>query len=154
MKRHRIHIISFVVAALVFALSPAVVFAMVDDAHSLAMEVATPYVEKGFRVRSDYWNGEVKPGEKKAVRHQMFKGNEYCFWLGVDADDIILKIAIYDSKGNPVKVEVVDGNNATAVRVLPPKTGTYIIVFTIELKDKKSPAAKEPVPWALAYGYR
>lgn len=128
--------------------------AVVDDAHSFAMEAATPFVEKGFRVRADYWNGELKLGERKAVKHQLFKGNEYCFWLATDRDDVELKIAIYDAKGNPVKTEIVDSSNAVSARVLPPNTGTYLIVFALVAKDPDAPAADEPAGWALAYGYR
>ena len=127
--------------------------AIVDDAHSFAMEAALPFVEKGFKVRSDYWNGELKPGKRKAVKHQLFKGNEYCFWLGADADGVAFKIGVYDMEGNPVKAEVVKGNHATSLRVLPPSTGSYVVVFSLEAAEGEK-LADEPISWALAYGYR
>ena len=56
--------------------------ASVDDAQSFALQAAEPYVKEGFQVREDYWGGDLAAGEKKAVRQQLFKGNEYWFWLG------------------------------------------------------------------------
>ncbi len=48
--------------------------ATVDEAHDYAMEAATPFVNQGFTVREDYWNGEVESGQQLAIRHQLFKG--------------------------------------------------------------------------------
>jgi hypothetical protein len=70
---------SSLLAALV-VLHP-MVFASVDDAQSFALQAAEPYVKEGFQVREDYWGGDLGSGEKKAVRQQLFKGNEYRFWL-------------------------------------------------------------------------
>ena len=138
---------------MVLAGLPGGALAMVDDAHSFAMEAALPFVEKGFKVRSDYWNGELKPGVRKAIKHQLFKGNEYCFWLGADADGIGFKIGVYDMEGNAVKAEVVKSNHSTSLRVLPPSTGSYVVVFLLEVVEGAK-VADEPISWALAYGYR
>ena len=56
------------------------VYAFVNEAISIALEAATPYVEQGFEVREDNWSGEVEPGKPLLVRHQLFRGNEYWFW--------------------------------------------------------------------------
>jgi len=56
-----------------------VILASVDDAQSFALQAAEPYVKQGFQVREDYWGGDLGSGEKKAVRQQLFKGNEYWF---------------------------------------------------------------------------
>ncbi len=61
--------------------------ASVDDAQSFALQAAEPYVKEGFQVREDYWGGDLAAGEKKAVRQQLFKGNEYWFWLGTEIED-------------------------------------------------------------------
>ena len=134
-------------AAFSAALTP-LASAFVDDAHSVALELATPYVAKGFAVRQDYWKGETKSGESKQVKAQLFKGNEYWFWLGCDAEECELELKVLDLKGTAVAVETKKGRNAVGVRVLPPKTGSYTFVFTIKITggDKAS--------WALAYGYR
>lgn len=122
--------------------------ATVDDAHSFAMEAAAPFVEQGFIVREDYWHGEVKSGQPLMVQHQMFKGNEYAFWLGTSNEGCTLEVKIIDDKGNEIQMDPKPDKNFIAVRVNPPKTGTYKVVFTVKSKSEKS------VFWALAYGYR
>jgi hypothetical protein len=135
-------------AACVVAMGLPLVHATVDEAHDYAMTAATPFVEQGFTVREDYWNGEVENGQKLAVRHQLFKGNEYAFWLGTAVDDAELELAVYDVKGQPVHMELKSAKNYCSVRVNPPKTGTYTVVFSVKSKKDKG------VTWALAYGYR
>lgn len=136
-------------AAMVIAatlLSPSLM-ATVDDAHSFAMEAAIPYVEVGFIVREDYWHGEVKSGQQLMVRHQLFKGNEYAFWLGTANDDCKLDLKVYDDKGQAIELDRKSDQMFMSVRVNPPKTGTYTVVFSVKSKSEKS------VFWALAYGY-
>ena len=135
-------------AACVLLLGATCVFATVDESHDFAMEAATPFVEQGFIVREDYWNGEVKSGQKLMITHQLFKGNEYAFWLGTSQEGVTLDMKVYDEKNQPVQISAKADKFFMSVRVNPPKTGTYKIVF--ELKSK----ASSGVLWALAYGYR
>ena len=74
------------------------IFASVDDAQSFALQAAEPYVKQGFQVREDYWGGDWAL-EKKAVRQQLFKGNEYWFWLGTEVDKAKVSVHVYDSDG-------------------------------------------------------
>jgi hypothetical protein len=133
-------------AALLGAAVPA--RATVDDAHSAAMDAATPFVEQGFIVREDYWNGEVKSGQKLMIRHQMFKGNEYAFWLGTSQDNIAFELQVYDEAGKPITIDQKSHEMFATARVNPKNTGTYTIVFSLTSPKEKS------VYWALAYGYR
>lgn len=122
--------------------------ATIDDAHSFAMEAAVPFVEQGFIVREDYWNGEIKSGQKLMVRHQMFKGNEYAFWLGTAGEDATFELKVLDETGKEIELDFKSKGLYATVRVNPPKTGTYSVVFSVTSKKEKS------VYWALAYGYR
>lgn len=126
----------------------ALVHATVDEAHDYTMQAAAPFVDQGFIVREDYWNGEVKSGQKLAITHQLFKGNEYAFWLGTSQEDVTLDMKVFDDKNQPVQIKSTADKFFMSVRVNPPKTGTYKIVF--ELTSKKDPG----LLWALAYGYR
>ncbi len=122
-------------------------YATVDDAHAFAMEAAAPFVEKGFIVREDYWNGEVKSGQQLMIRHQLFKGNEYAFWLGTSQENINFELKVLDEKNKEIELDRKASPMFCSIRVNPPKTGTYSIVFS--LKSKSEPG----VFWALAYGY-
>ncbi len=140
----------FLLVGLIFCVSGKSLLATVDDAHSFAMEAAAPYVEQGFIVREDYYNGEVKSGQKLMVRHQLFKGNEYAFWLGSSNDKTKMEIQVFDDKGKAIQIAPTMGvgDNFTSIRVNPPKTGTYTVVFSVTSKSEVG------VFWALAYGYR
>lgn len=134
-------------ATLLFGVLPAAT-ASVDDSQSAALEAAVPAVKDGFKIRQEYWKGSLKSGEQKIVRQQLFKGNEYWFFLGTDAEKAALKVDIYDRKGTKINVETKLAENAAAVRVLAPATGTYLVVFSLTTKDT------DAIPWALVYGYR
>ena len=121
--------------------------AEVEDARSFSMEAAVPHLKDGFSMRSESWSGGLKPGKRKAIRHQLFRGNEYWFWLGVSEPSTRITLKVYDRKGRPVHVETVRGEYWVAVRVLAPKTGTYVIVVG-------SPDDGVESNWSLAYGYR
>ena len=74
----------FLLLLALLALQVAASRASVDDAHSFALQSAEPYVRQGYQVREDYWGGDLGVGEKKAVRQQLFKGNDYWFWYGLE----------------------------------------------------------------------
>src|SRR5258708_16117645 len=82
---------------------PSAICASVDPttvyARAFALLAAEPYVEQGFHLREDYWAGDLASGERKAVRQQLFKGNEYWFWLGTEVDHAKVSVHIYNSDG-------------------------------------------------------
>jgi hypothetical protein len=143
-------LIAIVLLALVATVTP--VSATIDDALSLALEAANPYVKEGFTVREDYWGGDLPVKTTKAIVHQLFKGNEYWFWMATDVKDAKISVHIYDSDGNLAEVESkavpVNGGKAHASRVVPKKTGSYYLIVEVE----KSP--EERTTWSLAYGFR
>jgi hypothetical protein len=100
-------------------------------------------------VREDYWAGDLASGERKAVRQQLFKGNEYWFWLGTEVDHAKVSVHIYNSDGE--LAEQPDSwakGHLAAAHIIPKTTGTYFIIVSVE----ESPAAR--THWALAYGFR
>src|SRR2546430_14751538 len=124
-------------------------FASVDDAQSFALQAAEPYVKQGFQVREDYWGGDLASGEKKAVRQQLFKGNEYWFWLGTEADRAKVSVHIYDSDGKLAEEpDSWEKGHFAAAHIIPKTTGSYFIIVSVE----ESP--EERTHWALVYGFR
>ena len=135
-------------AAVMAAVAP-VAFASVDDAQSFALQAAEPYVKEGFQVREDFWGGDLGAGEKKAVRQQLFKGNEYWFWMGTDTEKASISVHVYDAEGKLVEQpDSWQKGQFAAARVTPAATGTYYIIVSIE----QSP--EERTHWALVYGFR
>jgi len=142
----------FLLAAIV-VLPPAIFASGVDPttvyARAWAVLAAEPYVEQGFQVREDYWVGDLASGKRKAIRQQLFKGNEYWFWLGTEVDHAKVSVHIYNSDGK--LAEQPDSwakEHMAAAHIIPKTTGTYFIIVSVE----ESPAAR--TNWALAYGFR
>src|SRR6266508_2434411 len=132
---------------------PPAIFAQVDPttvyARAWAVLAAEPYVKKGFHVRDDYWPGELASGERKAVRLQLFKGNEYWFWLGTEVDRAKVSVHIYDSDGKLAEEpDRWEKGHFAAARVIPKTTGSYFVIVSVE----ESP--EERTHWALVYGFR
>ena len=123
-------------------------WATIDDALSFALEAADPYVKEGFTVREDYWGGDLAVKQQKAIVHQLFKGNEYWFWMGSDTKNAKISVHVYDSDGNLAEAEAWTKPHFAAARVVPKKTGSYYLIVEIE----KSP--EERTYWSLAYGFR
>ena len=106
-------------------------------------------LDPSIEVSEDYWGGDLAAGDKKAVRQQLFKGNEYWFWLGTEVEAAKVSVHVYDSDGK--LVEQPDGwqkGHFAAAHVIPKSTGSYFIIVEIE----QSP--EERTHWALVYGFR
>lgn len=135
-----------ILSVLVLALGT--LHASVDDALSYALEAAQPYVKEGFTVREDYWGGDMAVKQAKAITHQLFKGNEYWFWIGTDEKSAKVAVHIYDSDGNLCEVEFKQKGQMSMARVIPKRTGTYYLIVEIEK------SSKERTHWGMAYGFR
>lgn len=125
------------------------VFGIIDEARSVALEAAAPYVERGFEMREDHWGGTLRSGESKVVQHQLFRGNEYWFWAGTSVVESDAEVLIFDSAGSSVALETFSADGKAGARVLPAKTGSYLIQVTVTSKG----GIGKP-DWALIYGYR
>jgi len=122
--------------------------ASVDDALSFALEAASPYLKEGFTVREDQSGGDLAVGERRAVRYQLFKGNEYWFWAAVDVTKAKFHLRVVDGEGNALEAERWERGRMAGVRVVPPTTGSYFVVF--EILD----SPEERTGWAVVYGFR
>ena len=146
MKRTISLFLAFAVVALLFRPVPA--RATIDDALTFSLEAADPYVKEGYTVREDYWGGDLPVKQSKAIVHQLFKGNDYWFWMGTDKDNAKITVHVYDSDGRLAEVEAWSKPHKAAARVTPKKTGTYYLIVEIE----KSP--EERTYWSLSYGFK
>ena len=122
--------------------------ATVNEAISMAMDAAFPYVKEGFKVREDNWKGDTKSEVPLLVKHQLFRGNEYWFWAGSSFPGAKVTVGVFDDMGNSISLETFSKDGKAGARVLPKKTGTYFIRVTVKSKDYKK------LDWGLIYGYR
>lgn len=122
--------------------------ATVDDALSFAYECATQYIRRGFTFREDAWGGDLGLGDKKAVRAQLFAGNEYWFIIATDERRALVTVHIYNAEGKLVSTDSWSRGRCSGAFVAPTKTGAYWAIVTVE----QSPL--ERTNWALVYGYR
>ncbi len=123
--------------------------ASVDDAHSFALQSAETYVKEGYQVREDYWGGDLGVGEKKAVRQQLFKGNDYWFWMGTEVEQAKVSVHIYDADGKLCEQpDSWQKGHFAAAHLVPKSTGSYFVIVAVE----SSP--EERTHWALVYGFR
>lgn len=120
----------------------------IDDALSYALEAADPYLKEGFTIREDYWGGDLPVKSTKTIVHQLFKGNEYWFWVGVAAKNAVISVDVYDSEGNLTEAEAWTQPHFAAARVAPRKTGSHYLIVSVEKSDQ------ERTTWAMAYGFR
>ena len=120
----------------------------IEDALSFALEAAEPYVKEGFTVREDYWGGDLPVKAPKAIVHQLFRGNEYWFWVGTGVKEAKISVHIYDSEGNLAELEAWAKPHRAAARVVPKKTSSYYLIVEVEKSDRAR------TPWAMSYGFR
>lgn len=133
-------------AAALLAASPALAY--VDDALSFAYEAADPYAKQGWVIREDAWGGDLGVGDKKAVTAQLFRGNNYIFFLGTDVTGASLRVNIYDSAGNLAESKSWQRGRFAYAEIKPRATGTYYAVVEV----LSSP--EERTGWALVYGFK
>jgi hypothetical protein len=136
------------VAALTLLSGSAPARGTIDDALSFALEAAQPAVKEGFTVREEYWGGDLPSGQPKPIAHQLFKGNEYWFWMGTDSKGAKISVHIYDSAGKLAEDEFWQKGQKAAARIKPKRTGTYYLLVEVEK------STDERTVWSLAYGFR
>jgi len=128
--------------------------AAIESALSYALEAAQPYVSQGFTVREDYWGGTLDAGNPKTIVQQLFRGNEYWFWLGGDVRNSSPDVHIYDSTGNLAEAEHWKKPQMAAARIVPTKSGSYYVTVDVAKPRGRQTSLNLPLRWALAYGFR
>lgn len=125
--------------------------AMTDDARSYAIEAALPWLDlkdNPFSLRETWWSQDSKTKDPKIIKHQLFSRNEYWFWVACENPDARISIHVYDDKGQLVDAEAFEKDHTAGVRVVPKKTGTYLIRVVVESSPDKSNH------WSVVYGFR
>ena len=130
------------------SLLPVNALAVVDDAHSYALEAAESWVAKGVELRYDYARGTVISGTTKRVSCQVFKGNRYWFFLGGSEDGAKMGITVSGPDGKPLTGKSTKGNNSATFYFTAPRT----MLVSIDITG--SVGAGVEFNWALVYGFQ
>ena len=112
-----------------------------DSARALAKQ----YEKDGFEFRADSWQKSLRPDMGKAIRMQLFKGNDYRFCIAVPFNaGVHLAATVLDFDGKPAgKADVTAQGWGVILSFKPKKTGTYVVAIrqTEEGKPHEVPCA-------------
>ncbi|WP_009964374.1 hypothetical protein [Verrucomicrobium spinosum] len=103
-----------------------------DDSEAAIIKLAEQQEKLGFDFRADIWQRELKPDLGKAVRIQLFKGNEYRVCVAVPPKSgVQIAAHVLDAEGKPVesKVEASEGGWGVTLHVTPKRTGVFMVAI-------------------------
>lgn len=105
----------------------------------------------GYSFRAEAWVGDLGKGVGKAVKMQLFKGNEYCIGVAVPKKSgIYVTGAVLDFQGQPVgEIQPVLDGWGFLLFFKPKKTGVYVVTIRVDEKGKMKDTA-----CAIVTGYK
>ena len=111
-----------------------------------------PDAKLGYVLRQEAWNGSLPTGDNTPIRQQLFKNNDYRFYVWSKVHGAKVSVHVYDQDGNLVDGhtwELAVGSTSFAgVDLKPDSTGSYFLIVKIEQSPAKSTA------WQMAYAYK
>jgi hypothetical protein len=116
------------------------------QARRAALDLAGAWTNDGFKLRDGYFTGDVKVGEAKFIRVNLYAGNQYWFTLAGTPKAKKMAIHIFDEGGKPVTFEPYEDVSRAAAGFSPTASGPYLI--------KVEELEGEPSAFALVYSYR
>lgn len=121
------------------------------EAEEAAKKLAAIFEKEGFEFRADAWNKSLSPEMGKAVKMQLFKGNDYRFCVAVPPDSgVHVGGAVLNLEGQPTgEIQPVLAGWGCILSFKPKKTGVYVV--TVHQLDT---GKKREVPCAIITGYR
>ncbi len=122
-----------------------------EDAEKAAHALAYDQENEGFNIRAEAWNRMLEPKVGKAMRMQLYKGNEYCFCVAVPRKSgVHITGAVLDLEGKPSGeiLPVLDGWGFVLF-YKPKKTGMYMIAI-----HQTDQGKRKEVPCSMVTGYK
>ena len=102
-----------------------------SEAEKAAWSMAGPLEKEGFAFRAEAWERDLKPDMGKAVRVQLFKGNDYRFCVAVPVNSgVRITAAVLDGDGKPLgQLQPVEAGWGLVLSFRPKKTGVYAVAI-------------------------
>lgn len=138
-------------AALVLLIAMAAPAREKDEAEAAARALAQTLEKEKFEFRAEAWIKDLQPDIGRAVRVQLFKGNEYRFCVAVPLDSKVqITAAVLDMQGAlSGELLPVEEGWGCIVSYKPKKTGIYAVAV------RQVPGGKlKKVACAVITGYR
>ena len=121
------------------------------DAEAAALRLVPDQEREGYEFRADLWSNTLEARMGRAVRVQLFKGNEYAFCIAVPRDSgARISAVVLDFEGKPTGdvLPVADGWGLILF-YKPKKTVTYAIAIR-----QTGPQPGKAVPCAIVTGWK
>lgn len=120
-----------------------------EAAEKAVVSLLIPLEKQGFDFRADVWERELKPDLGKAVRLQLFKGNDYRVCIAVPANSgVEIEAHVVDDAGKSIEEKTEGKGSALTLHVKPKHTGVYMVTIN------QSGGKKIPVTCAMIMGYK
>lgn len=138
-------------AGLLLAAVPAVAAKTEDEAEAAATALALDQEQVGYAFRAETWVAPLPAELGKAVRLQLFKGNEYCIAVAVPrGSGIHVTGAVLDFSGEPVgEIQPVLDGWGFLLFFKPKKTGVYVVTIRQDETGRR-----RDTTCAVAVGYK
>lgn len=121
----------------------------IEEAEMAAARLVHPLEKAGFDFRSDVWERELKPDVGKAVRLQLFKGNEYRVCVAVsEHSGVQIEAHLLDGKGENVESAADKHGWGVVLTAKPRHTGVYIVTI------RQSGGTPKPLTCVMIMGYK
>lgn len=122
-----------------------------EDAEAAALALAGDQENAGYMFRAEAWTGELSKDIGKAVKVQLFKGNEYCIGVAVPrGSGIHITGSVLDLDAKPVgEIQPVLEGWGYLLFFKPKKTGVYVVTIRETDAGKKASTA-----CAIITGYK
>jgi len=143
--------VSLLVVLACFSLQGLVAGGEAEEAEKAAQAMGQPLEKDGFVFRAEAWVRELQPQMGKAIKVQLFKGNDYRFCIAVPPmSGVQITATVLDFEGKPGgKIRVVEGGWGVVLEYSPKKTGVYAVAV------RQTEAGKNrPTICAMVTGYQ
>ncbi|HEY2572564.1 MAG TPA: hypothetical protein VGH65_00800 [Verrucomicrobiaceae bacterium] len=120
-----------------------------EEAEMAVAKLVHPLEKAGYDFRADVWERELKPDLGKAVRLQLFKGNEYRVCVAVaEHSGVQIEAHLLDINGENIEAAVDKRGWGAVLTAKPKHTGVYIVTI------RQAGGKPKPVTCVLIMGYR
>lgn len=129
---------------LAFGAAPVAHADAAEEAEAAALALARDQEKlAGYSFRAEIWTGALARDVGKAVKMQLFKGNEYCIGVAVPRKSgLRVTGAVLDFQGQPVgEIQPVLDGWGFLLFFKPKKTGVYVVTMRQEEGGKRRDTA-------------